>query len=208
MGAAFAVSGWYFVRNQLRFGRPFFLPSINPSWWQDPGYRTAGQLLSFGRALLNPVYAGAAGFWDSIYSSLWLDGYLSGTAIFALRPPWNYALMLSSAWLSLVPSTLLLAGVAAALSEPAESLKNGVLACVGWMAVFLAAIFYGYLALPIYSAAKASYMLGLTPCFALLAARGFDALARREVPKAALSAALVCWAAVSYLSYFIVPARP
>ena len=204
LGAAFAVCGWYYVRNQLQYGRPFFMPSIDPSWWQDPGYRTAGQFFSFGRALAAPVYAAAAGFWDSIYSSMWLDGYLSGTASVAVRPPWNYSLMISCAWLALVPSALLAAGAASALSEPAVSLKNGFLAVVGWIAVFLAAMLYVYATLPNYTAAKASYMLGLTPCFALLAARGFDALVRRGASKAALSAALACWAFAGYLSYFVV----
>jgi hypothetical protein len=203
LGPAAALCAWYYVRNELQYGRPFFLPSIDASWRQDPGYRTAGQIFSFGRALSRPVYACAAGFLDSIYSTLWLDGSLSGTADFASRPPWNYAPMLSSPWLALTPSALLLAGIASALSKPARSLKDGSLAVVGWLALFLSAIFYGWLTLPTYGSAKASYMLGLTPCFALLAARGYDVLSRRGIPNAALSAALVCWGAVGYLSYFV-----
>jgi hypothetical protein len=203
LGPAAALCGWYFVRNQVQYGRAIFLPTIDASWWQAPGYRTAGQMFSFGRALVRPVYAGAGGFWDSIYSSLWLDGFLSGTADFASRPPWNYAPMLASAWLALAPSALLLAGVAAALVEPARALRSGLLAAAGWLAVFLAAVFYGWLTLPTYSAAKASYLLGLAPCLALLIAGGYDALVRRGLPKAALSAALVCWAVAGYASYFV-----
>jgi hypothetical protein len=203
LAATAAVCGWYYARNLLQYGRPSF-SSVHLSSWQDPGYRTAAQLFSFGRALVDPIYAGAAGFWDSIYSSLWLDGFLSGTASFGSRPPWNYSLMLASAWLALAPTALLLAGIAAALAQPGRSLKNGLLAAVGWLGLFLAAVFYRCLTLPVYSAAKASYMLGLTPCAALLAARGFDVLARWKIPKAALSAALAVWAVAAYLSYFVV----
>ena len=52
-----------------------------------------------------------------------------------------------------------------ALTEPAKSLRSGLFFTALWVAVYLAAIFLIYLSLPIYSTGKASYMLGLSPCF-------------------------------------------
>jgi hypothetical protein len=61
-------------------------------------------------------------------------------------------------------------------------------------ALFLLAMMYVCLTLPIYSCVKSSYMLSTTPCLALLAAAGFDWLTPNWALRAVGAGALVCWA--------------
>ncbi len=113
-GTCFLTAGWWFLRNWARLGTP--LPSAQTRgniWWQDPSYRTVPQLTSFGISLSRPIYGGVWSLWDTLYSSLWLDGTVSGLVI----PPkvfhWNVHWMLAGAWLGIVPMALLLFSPAA-----------------------------------------------------------------------------------------------
>ena len=93
------ICGWYYLRNWILLGKPFiggWDPSREIFWWQDPGYRTFNDFLTFGYVFVNPIYAATTGFWDAIYSTIWLDGFLGGKAIFKFRPHWNYDFVLSS----------------------------------------------------------------------------------------------------------------
>ena len=202
---AAAVCGWYYVLNAARYGSPVAgLFASGYAWWQEPGCRTAAQLAGFGAALAHPVYAGVHGLWDSLYSTLWLDGYLSGAADPRLAPPWNYSFLLASAPLALVPTAAILAGFARLRARPKDDKDEALLFCAGVVALYLAAIAVVWLRLPVYSAGKASYMLGATPCLALLAASGIDALGARRGLRAGLYAALACWALAVYAAYFVI----
>ncbi len=203
LAAAFAAAGWYYLRNWAELGTPFvggWDPARRIVWWQEPGYRTWRHLLTFGEALSRPVYSALAGFWDSLYSTLWLDGCLSSRIHFEARPPWDYEWMAAGAWLALVPSACLLTGLWRAAAGREQHLRFAA-ACA---ALYLAAMFALYVKLPIYSAGKATYALGLTPCLAVLVCAGFDRLASRPAARAVLWAALLCWAAAAYLSYLVV----
>jgi hypothetical protein len=61
-----------------------------------------------------------------------------------------------------------------------------------------------FIGLPVYSTVKASYMSGLTPCFAILAAAGLEPVARSRPARAIVHGALAAWAASAYLAYFVV----
>ncbi|MFA6317363.1 MAG: glycosyltransferase family 39 protein, partial [Elusimicrobiota bacterium] len=114
LGAALAVCGWFYLRNFLLLGRPFVggWEAVGATgWWQEPGYRVWGQYLSFGPSLTRPVFAGMAGAWDSLHSTLWLDGFLGGNA--RHPPPWNMAPMLMGSLLGLIPAGLVLASLRA-----------------------------------------------------------------------------------------------
>ena len=201
---AAAVSGWYYAGNALRYGTP--IPSMFAEafvWWQEPGYRTPAQLLRFGAALTHPIYAGVNGLWDSLYSTLWMDGYLSGVADPRIAPPWNYAFMFACGLFALVPTLAIAAGFWRLSARPRDDRDESLRFCGAVVGLYVAAIVYVYLRLPIYSAGKASYMLGATPCLALLAASGFDALSSRRAVRAALYAALACWAVSAYAAYFV-----
>jgi hypothetical protein len=113
------MCAWYFGRVWLRFGTPFvggWDPHRGFAWWTDPGYRTLGDFLRFGRALTRPLYAGFNGFWDGLYATLWGDGLLAGRGEVHLIPHWwSISLMSAGILLALLPCLAVLAGWGATL---------------------------------------------------------------------------------------------
>jgi hypothetical protein len=206
-GVCALTSGWYFFRNWSNLGKPLVVGgevAAGFHWWQDPSYRTWSQLACFGSSLDRPVYSGCLSLWDSLYSSLWLDGFISGTTFTPDRAPWNLSWMAAGAWLALVPTSLMLFGVLniwrSELSASRSSLALAVVAIV----VYVAAIADLYVRLPIYSTAKATYTVGLVPCYAVLAAAGAAPFLRFRVLRAALFSGLACWAVAAYAAYFLI----
>jgi len=194
-----AVSGWLLVRNYRLVGKPFYLESsvAHQQWWQDPGYRTPDNFYEFGHVFSRPIYNGMASVWDSLYGSLWGNGILVG------RAPWNTELMWWGLWLAIVPTVGIAIGmvrsvVGPSVCQPREILQVSTLA----VACFVAAIVYVYLRLPIYSCAKASYMLSTAPCLGLLAAAGLEWPMRMRWLRAIIGGLLVCWAVTAYLTFW------
>jgi hypothetical protein len=207
-GACLLVAGWYFLRNQIALGKPFasgWDPSRGISWWQDPGYRTWAQLSSFGLSLWQPVYSGSWSLWDSLYSTLFLDGFTSGLIATPDQLPWNICWMTVGAPLALVPLGLMLLGACEIGKKRAAAPRSVLLFSTVAIAIYLAAVIDLYVRLPIYSTAKGTYLLGLLPCFALLAAAGAAPLVRKRKLRAAVKAAITCWAAAAWLAYFNIP---
>jgi len=203
LGVALIVSGWYYLRNYMEMGR-FFIGGWDSfraiNWWQDPGFRTPRQLCSFGEALSYPVFSSLHGFWDALYSSFWMDGFLSAYN----RPPWNYRFMLSGAWLSLLPTGAMIVGGAVAIFSRNDGSQRRMLRfAISTVLLYLVAIFYLFLTVPILSSAKASYALGLIPCFVLLAARGFEVLTGPRLARAIVHGLLACWVAAAYAAYLV-----
>lgn len=200
-GVLFAVAGWYYLRNWTEMGR-FFVGGWDSfrdiAWWQDPGYRTPKQLYVFGESLFYPVFSSLYGFWDSIYSTFWMDGFLSAN----YDTPWNFSFMLSSAWLSLLPSAAIIIGIVVAIRSN-EGPVRILLFSVTCVLIYLSAIFYLFLTVPILTSAKSTYALGLIPCFALLAAAGFEVLTRLRLLRAVVHGLFACWAFFAYASYFV-----
>jgi hypothetical protein len=198
------LSGWFYVRNALLVGKPLIgnwgWQYANGMWWQDPSYRIPEHLTHFGRALVQPVYAAVHGFWDGLYSTLWTDGLYSGSSA---PPPWNLGCMIAGSWLGVpitlaVLSSLVTAAVRGASSHAAVRFAS--------LAVLLhgAAALYMYLRVPIYGVAKASYMLGLVPCFAVLAAAGMKPLLGTTWSRAAVNGFLACFGIASFCAYWVV----
>ncbi|MEJ2688820.1 MAG: glycosyltransferase family 39 protein [Deltaproteobacteria bacterium] len=204
-GTAFVTAGWFYIRNWILLGKPFiggWDPIIGIPWWQDPGYRTWSQFLSFGQSLKFPFYAGVVSLPDALYSTFWLDGFGLGE-IFNL-PPWNYHLVAAGAILALVPTLILFAGLASTGFKDLRPAKNQLLFSALCIAIYIAAIIFMYLKLPIYSTAKATYMLGILPCFALLIAAGAQPFFRNKWCEALFMTAFSCWAVAAYAAYFII----
>lgn len=203
--ACLVTCGWFFARNWSRLGKPLVVGSGDPAtgmhWWQDPSYRTWNQLASFGRSLIHPVYSGCWSLWDSLYSSMWLDGFVSGTSTIPKGVPWNLQWMEAGAWLGLIPLALIVCGVFAGWRRGPRAV---LIFAVAAIAIYLAAIVDLYVRLPVYSTAKATYTLGLLPCYAVLAAIGAGPFLRFRLIRAVLFSALTCWAAAAYAAYFIV----
>jgi len=203
-GIILAVSGWYYFRNWIELGKPFvggWDLSRKILWWQDPGFRMLSDFSSFGNSLLHPMYSAIYGFWDSLYSTFWLDGF-AGSVAYEFRPRWNYSLMLSGALLSLVPAVGIVAGFfrTAFVRAPADYVRIFSVYCVS---VYLAALIYIYITVPIYSTAKATYTVGLIPCYVILCVTGFEFLTKNKFMDAAIKALMVCWGFTSYFSYFV-----
>jgi hypothetical protein len=207
LGVALLVSGWYYGRNWIYLGKPFvggWDPSRGITWWQDPGFRTVSQFFTFGESLFHPIYSATAGLWDSLYSTLWMDGLLSGVWVYVHRPPWNYGLLLSSSWLSLLPFAAILLGILVTSWKSRLPLRPQLLFALSCIVVHLFAILYLFVSIPIYSTAKATYTLGLIPCYAVLGAAGFEILTRKPFIKAIVYGSVGCWAVAAYLAYFVI----
>lgn len=206
IAVATSVSGWYYLRNFIVLGSPFavgYSEELGIVWRQDPGFRTISQFTHFGESLFYPVFAVFAGFWDSIYCTLWADGFISGGRYPDLLPPWNFDFMNAGALLGLVPSALIAAGLIAAILRPAQSLKEGSLFAVLWLGVHLAGMLYLFLTLPVVSAGKAAYLLNLLPCLGILAAGGFKMLQRSVPADPICCGALACWGVSVYAAFFV-----
>jgi hypothetical protein len=180
------------------------LRSVNIEWWQDPGYRTLKHFLSFGESLVYPIYSAVIGIWDSLYSTFWMDGSLSGMAAYYFRPPWNYGFLVSGAWLSFLPAMAILLGMIDALWKPDRSLRNGSFFAALCVIIYVSAILYVYLKFPVYSTGKATYAVGITACFAILCVRGLDILMRKPLIKSTVYGIIACWAVSVYISYFVI----
>jgi hypothetical protein len=202
--AALAFSGWYYVRNWLALGTPFLGGWESQPWWQDPGYRTIHDFFSFGTSLWQPVYSGIHGFWDSLYSTFWFDGFLGSADLpREMPPPWNYQFMLSGVLFSLVPAAAIVTGTARAIARPYRSIADGTLLCAVSVLFYGAVLLYLYISLPIYSTAKATYTLGLIPCYVVLCLYGLEPVFKHIYVRAAIYAVFVCWAVSAYVSFFI-----
>lgn len=200
-GTAFILSAWFYLRNFLVLGS-FYVGTWNAAShmvvWQSPGYWTWSQFLRFGRALSRPIFAATAGYWDAIYSTLWLDGSLS--ARYDAPPPWRYDFMLVGSWLALIPTAAILTGTArAALAKRAH---GALQFCVQSAAVFLGGWFLlFYLAVPAYGSAR--YLLGSLSCLAVLGGAGVERMTRTRLVGSLVGAWLVCWAVCAYAAYWV-----
>jgi hypothetical protein len=205
LGACFLTSGWYFLRNWASLGKPFAAGSWDPAtgliWWQLPSYRTWTQLTSFGTALSRPIYRSVWSLWDALYSSMWLDGFVSGRVVRPEHFPWNLHWMLVGAWLALVPTAFLFASPVTCWRREFRQARSALLFAVAAVAIYLTAMVDLYVRLPVYSTAKATYLIGLLPCFGVLAAAGAAPLLRFRLFRALVFSAIGCWGLASYVAY-------
>jgi hypothetical protein len=199
LGTSGLVAGWYYLRNWVMLGSPF-KGGWELRWWQDPGYRLPSDFFRFGEVFRYPVFAAINGFWDSLYSTFWFDGQLSGLIALADRPPWNYTPMATCVLWSVLPAMAIIVGLWKAIGADAPAGLNFSAIAV---ALYLEAMICLYVLVPVYSTAKASYTIGVTPCYAVLAAAGFVVVCRKRWSKAIAMAGLVCWAISAYAGYYV-----
>jgi hypothetical protein len=197
------ISGGYYARNWIELGKPLVgnwdWKEINRIWWQDPSYRIPEHLTRFGGSLVQPVYAAVHGFWDAMYSTMWCDGLLGGAMV---PPPWNLDCMLAGAWLGLPITAAIVWAMVRVWRRSSAGMRAERFAVLAILLYVLVALDF-YLRLPIYSSAKATYLLGLTPLFALLSARGLAPLLNRLGFRAAVFGFLLCFGVTSYAAYFV-----
>lgn len=196
--AFLSAGGVYYLAVWAREGKPILGGwdlSGALAWSQDPGLRARGDFLRFGESLIRPVYSGVFGFWDALYSSVWLDGWNSGLITAVSRPPWPENWQAAAAWWGLLPTGLAVFGAVRAVRSGDEA---GLIAAWG-LGAGLAALLWLFLSLPIYSTVKASYLLGLTPLLALLVADGVEGF--RAPWRAAARALLCAWAVCAWRAH-------
>jgi hypothetical protein len=205
---AAALGGWHYARVAWAFGNPLignWDPAVGFSWWQDPGYRTASQYWHFGRALVDPWFAGMAGVPDGLYSTFWGDGLAGGATARSGGPSWNAGLMRQGYWLAAVPGLALgiggVRGLAAVARHP--SVRNLFLAL---LALGMGtALFYMTLRVPSYAQAKAFYAhLALVPVCAAFALGADWLLRRSRITARVFTWAFFVWALNAYASFWIV----
>lgn len=204
VGIVCLVCSWFYLRNWWIVGTPFIYgwENAHKSWWQDPGFRTLGQIFRFGDVFSYPVAAATVSFWDGFYSTFWADGYLSSTA--DVSSLWNYDFMLAGIILGVVPAVLLLAGFLAALSGYGSAQRPVFFFSALMVFCMMFALFHLFMTVPIYSTVKATYTSGMTILYALFAAIGYTLL--RSCSRWCVSmlvAVLICWGAVAARAYFI-----
>jgi Flp pilus assembly protein TadD len=209
----FAVCGWQFIWIWSHFGTPILLNFDVASgfgWWQDPGYHVAGDYFRFGRSLISPLFSGFAGFLDGIYSTLWGDALCGGTSQVALRPPWNYNLVVAGYLLALVPTFLILLGTIAALRRLVRAPSAELILLLGFAATVVLGVIFMTLKVASYAQIKAFYGLSALVPFCFFVAIAWEISARRsKAVSFALALALLVWAANSFASYWTNdPARP
>lgn len=204
--ACVAVCGWYYARVWERFGTLLVWnldEATGFAWWQDPGYRTAGDFARFGAALERPLLCAFAGVPDALYSTLWSDGMLGGAARIDVRPPWNYDALAAGLWLALPLTILLVVGLAVALRRIVGAPRADWVLAFGLLAATAAALLSLTLALPSFAQAKSVYASSVVVALAAAFALGFGALRERVRKLAPLcECALVAWALWSVLGFW------
>jgi tetratricopeptide (TPR) repeat protein len=203
------VCGWYFVRNYQNFGQPLPPDQAGYAYGQDPGYATPGQFLRVGRSLREPFFSAFASVPDGIYSTLWGDGAWGGQIAREGRPPWNYDLMAAGYLVALVPSLLILMGIAAVVWQVVRGWQPEKLLLLAASAASVCGISYFYLRHPMYGAVKAHYAFASIASLSMFLAEGCLVLAGgSRWRRLALTTALGTWGLVSLGTFFVVGASP
>jgi len=216
LASVLLVSGWFYARNIIHFGRPLVggwdLPGAENIVLQQPGFHTPGYYFGFGEVFSRPYFSGFHSFWDAIYSTLWGDGYVGGVTSLASRNiTWNYDYM-SIGYLLSLPATVIailgvLKGTHLALRGP-DIVSRTVIAFLMTAIVMMGySMLYFSLTVPAYSTVKAFFALSLMGPLSVLSALGVTELSKAFrfshalVFRAVFFGWFGTWAAVIYLSF-------
>ncbi len=178
-----AISGWYYIRNIIYFGRPFMINWNLPGqqWWQDPGFHMIQYFFGFGETLRHPYFSCFHSFWDSIYSTFWGDGMVGGKVFLKGRPAvWNYDYMSTIYLLALPTVGIFLIGLCSAIQialtgkeRDSKLIMGFLILCVYSITFF---ILFSTVRVPIYSQAKAFYSLSAVGPISVVFALGLAAI--------------------------------
>ena len=203
------VCGWHHVRIWYHFGTPLlgnWDPAAGFGWWQDPGYHAAVDYLRFGKSLVAPLFSGFATFADGIYSTLWGDGLIGGVPSLSYRPPWNYDLMIAGYLLALVPTSVILVGVAVAFWRLLQKPSAEWIILLGFTGMVILGVIFMTLKVASYAQVKAFYGLAVLVPFCSFGAVGWETLTRgRRIWQGVLALLLLLWALNSFVAFWGMP---
>ncbi|MBV9618415.1 MAG: glycosyltransferase family 39 protein [Verrucomicrobia bacterium] len=182
IAAMLVVCGWHYLRIWHHFGTPIvgnWDPILGFPWWQDPGFHTSSDYFRFGQSLMNPLFCSFNGFADGIYSTLWGDSLGGGLSALLSRTPWNYNLVIGGYWLALLPTLLVILGVAIALFRLARQISAEWFLLLGLSVAIVIALTFMTLKVPSYAQVKAFYGLAALVPFCAFAVVGWQVFPRR-----------------------------
>ncbi|MDH3521013.1 MAG: hypothetical protein OEM49_11205 [Myxococcales bacterium] len=197
-GAALLLAMPYYQRNLRAFGTPFPFSRAHAlvaqvEREQAPGVRSWRDYIGFSPALFRDPDPRAPhmlhAVWSVAYAGMWADLLRESDVERELQlQRWSARM----AWLGLLPSGLALVGLGAAVADLRRGRRRGLhpvllLQLLGTLVAF--AIFSWRV--PIWSALKSSYLLGLSLPWAVFLARGVEALDARAARGGRVLLALV-----------------
>lgn len=207
LAVCLVVCGWQYARIWVKFGTPLVgnwdvLSGF--SWWQDPGYHTAGNYFRFGRSLVYPLFSGFSGFADGIYSTLWGDALCGGASSFTFA--WNHQPLLAGYLWALIPTVLILVGVIVAIIRFVRKPSSELFLLLGFSAVLVLGLIFMTLKIPSYAQAKAFYALSAITPLCFFGALGWERLTNASQRlRFAIAALVLVWAMNSFATYWITP---
>jgi tetratricopeptide (TPR) repeat protein len=205
LAATAAISGWHYARMALRYGSPLAAnwdAVLGFTWWQDPGYRVAGDYL---RGVLgsieNPWWAPFASVPGGLFTTAFGDALFGGQRAPLFAPPWNHRWLACAGALALVPTALIAAGALRAIRRARSD--AAWLYLVALAATTALALLAMPLRVPAYTLIKAHFgHAAIVPACAFLAL-GCEELRTSRVLSAAMGSLLAVWAAVSFAGIWI-----
>jgi tetratricopeptide (TPR) repeat protein len=212
VGVCFVFCGLYSLWIWFHFGTLLMRnwDTVSGRWWQENhwsqenGYHTLADFTRFGQSLVHPLFSGFAGFADGIYSTLWGDGLCGGRRDMNARPPWNYNLMTAGYLLALLPTLIILTGVAVSVWRFIRKPSAEWFVLLGFSGTLLLALVFLNLTVPNISVEKAFYGLCALVPLCSFGAVGWEVLTRgRKWLQFVLGTMLLVWAMNSFASVWI-----
>jgi len=188
LAVALAIAAPYYQRNLIAFGDPFQLSRDYPlvaqvEREQQPGSRSLRDYVTVSAELFRDPDPRAPhmvhSVWGTVYADSWGDIFRESDVERALQArPWSGFM----ASVGLIPSVLALAGVWLALRDLRRGRRREIHVVILLQAA-LSLLAFAVFAwrVPIWSALKSSYLLGLSLPWAVWLARGFEGLSSRSV---------------------------
>lgn len=196
-GIALTIACPYYVRNQLEFGTPVRLSRSDPvvagvEHGQPPGNRGLRDFVSVSPRLWVDLRPDAPhlihSVWGSAYVHMWADMREAWTG--GSRTPDRLRLWMVR--LGVFPTLLALAGAAFAVRDGVRGRRRAVYLPMLVATAAQLSSFVGFnVMVPLLSATKASYLLGLALPYGVFAARGVEALGSLSTSARTLGVALV-----------------
>ena len=99
---------------------------------------------------------------------------------------------------------LILLGALGVVSSILKSIRKYIVFSILTVLIYLAAVYYLFVTLPIYSTVKGTYFCATTVCFAILLVSGIKVVSRYENIKFIFISVFTVWAMNNWIAYFVV----